>query len=248
MTSIGFAKTSKPQILASPLVGAIKPGAGNIRIDDANMKFRNNFNLTLKEYEEDFKNCLVNSDSIKVVCYRNATKKNINNLIRETIFNKASEIPYQQGDVIILDNNWEKLENSQEFVVLDSTQVLEGDYLLYKIKAIKSNSLDTKHYFIYVLNEFSVEHHKKKVAELFTKAKATKNRQILADAWDLKNKYALLSYNYCSSTHRSQGSTYNKTIVMEDDIMSSYMSQKEKNQCMYVAITRSKEQTIIIKS
>lgn len=218
-----------------------------IRIDDSNMKFRTDFISVLKEYEDDFRACLLNPDAIKVVCYKNATKKDVNHLIRETIFNKATEIPYQTGDVIILDSNWNDLENSQELTVIESTQVFEGDYLLYKIEAVKTNSLDSKHYFLYVLNEFSVPVHKKNVTDLFDKAKKTKKKEDLSSAWDEKNKYAVISYNFCATSYKVQGSSYFKTVVLEDDMMRSFMSQKEKNQSMYVAITRSKEQTIIVK-
>ena len=219
-----------------------------VRVDDENMKFRTNFMSVLKEYESDFKQCLINPDVIKVVCYRNATKNQANNLIRETIFDKATEIPYQTGDVIITNNNWNDIENSQEFTVIESVQLFEGNYLLHKIEAVKTNSLDQKHYFLFVLNELSVVHHKKDVSDLFDKYKKTKKREDLTNAWNLKQKYADVSYNFCCSSHRSQGSSFNKTVVIEDDIMKSFMSQKEKNQCMYVVVTRSKEETIIIKS
>lgn len=217
------------------------------RIDNANIKHYFSFTEALNQYKNDFKQCLTNPDAIKVVCFRNITKNAINNLIREIIFNKAKEIPFQTGDVIIMDSNWNDLENSQEFTVVESNQMLEGNYLLYKIEAVKTNSLDDKHYFLYVLNELSVPHHTKDVADLFNKYKKTKKREDLSAAWNLKQQYADVSYNYCVSAHKSQGSSYNKTIIVEDDIMKSFMSQKQKNQCMYVAITRSKEQTIIVK-
>lgn len=219
-----------------------------IRISDENVKHYTDFNKVLQDYKKDFERCLIDPDNIKVVCYRNSTKKQVNDVIREIIFNKASEIPYQTGDVIIMDNNYQNLlENSQELTVISSEMVMEGNYLLYKIKCLKTNSLDKNSYILHVLNQFSVEQHKKDVAELFDKYKKTKNKNVLTDAWNLKLKYAEVSYNYCLSAHKSQGSGYSKTIILEDDIMKSFMSQKEKNQCMYVAITRSKEQAIIVK-
>ena len=218
------------------------------RTNSLNIKFYESFDKVLFDYREDFYKCLKNPDTIKVVCYRNAVRKQINNIIRETIFQKAQEIPYLTGDVIIMDSNWGDLENSQELTILNSEQMIEGNYLLYKIQAVKTNSFDKDTYTIYVLNQFSVEDHKKDVAALFDKYKKSKDRNVLSEAWNLKQRYADISYNYCIGSYKCQGSSYEKTVLLEDDIMKSFMSQKEKNQSMYVIITRSTEQTIIIKS
>jgi len=218
-----------------------------IRANSDNVKFYNSFNTVLKDYEKEFKNCINDTDAIKVVCYRNAVKKATNSLIREVIFGKAMEIPYLPGDVIIMDNNYQNLENSQELLILEANQLMEGNYLIYKIKAIKTNSYDKAEYYLYVLDDFSVPYHAKDVADMFDKYKKTKDKKVLTEAWNLKQKYALVSHNFCCSAHRSQGSSYRITVVLEDDIMKSFMSQKEKYQCMYTAITRSSEKTIIVK-
>lgn len=46
-----------------------------------------------------------------------------------------------------------------------------------------------------------------------------------------------LDYGYAITAHKSQGSTYTHTFVMENDIYENW-SEKERNQILYVALTR----------
>ena len=61
-----------------------------------------------------------------------------------------------------------------------------------------------------------------------------------------KETFANISYGYAITSHKAQGSGYNNTYIFEDDIMGVQTTTfKEKQQCMYTAITRSVEKCTI---
>jgi hypothetical protein len=65
--------------------------------------------------------------------------------------------------------------------------------------------------------------------------------------YPFKKEYHNVSYNYAITSHRSQGSTFNKVFVVEDDIEQvSQASAKNLWQSKYVSYTRPSEQLIIL--
>ncbi len=64
--------------------------------------------------------------------------------------------------------------------------------------------------------------------------------------YDFIRRFADVSYNYCISCHKSQGSTYNTTFVMEDDINLNH-DIIERNRIKYTAYTRSKSKLYVLK-
>ena len=89
------------------------------------------------------------------------------------------------------------------------------------------------------------------VEDLFNTAKRLKGtqgyRQLLSSAWAAKNFFADIDYAYAITSHKSQGSTYQTTIVDEGDILSvGATSNQSKSQSIYTAITRSAKTTIMV--
>lgn len=64
-----------------------------------------------------------------------------------------------------------------------------------------------------------------------------------------ERKFASMKYNYAITAHKSQGSTYNKTMVMEWDINKNNHPKKteERNRIKYVAATRPRQKLYIVK-
>ena len=88
-------------------------------------------------------------------------------------------------------------------------------------------------YKILVLNP----HGKKKYESVLRRLKALKK-------WDefirLTEYFARVKYAYTITTHKSQGSTYKKTFIIEDDIFAN-RNLLEKNRILYTAITRASD-------
>ncbi len=80
-------------------------------------------------------------------------------------------------------------------------------------------------------------HGKKKYESVLRRLKALKK-------WDefirLTEYFARVKYAYTITTHKSQGSTYKKTFIIEDDIFAN-RNLLEKNRILYTAITRASD-------
>lgn len=192
-----------------------------------------------------------NTDLLKVIVYRNKTKKAINWYIRNLIYDKPKE--YEIGDVLIFNDNYVKgtdviMENSSEVSVLNIFEkTFYGKYKGYTLNITDGD----KTVDVDVISEESVVEWNRHISELFTIAKKmplgrTRNSG-LKKAWDMKRRFADVDYAYTLTSHKAQGSTYKNVIVVEDDILDVAMIDNiEKSQSLYVAITRASEKIYIV--
>jgi len=91
------------------------------------------------------------------------------------------------------------------------------------------------------------------VSNQFSKAFSLKGtpeyKNELSKAWNLKQKFANVDYGYAITSHKSQGSTYNIVVVDEKDINSvSPITNKEKSESIYTALTRASTTAVVISS
>jgi hypothetical protein len=193
-----------------------------------------------------------NPNVIKVIVYRNKTKKMLNWYIRKLIYEEPKE--YELGDLLIINDNY--YDSGDQLIIENSTEVS-----VLQIKPVKFyNKYDgytlyvtdgETYYDLDVISEKSLDSWNKYVSELFIKAKKepfgkTRNNQ-LKKAWSAKKRFVDVDYAYTLSSHKSQGSTYDTVIVFEDDIMEvSMIGESEKSQSMYVAITRAAKKVYIV--
>lgn len=195
-----------------------------------------------------------NMDVIKMVTYRNETRRSMNELIREYIFGKeAASDQFTMGDLLMFQDNFsipdfdEPVSNSFE-IQINRASSLEEQFKVWVIDFI----FESKPVSIKVLDKTEVKRHGAEVSRLFEYAKKLPNKtqartDALSKAWSLKNRYAPIDYAYAITSHKSQGSTYNTVIVDERDIMTvSMTTNKSKSQSMYTAITRSSTTCVII--
>jgi exodeoxyribonuclease-5 len=66
------------------------------------------------------------------------------------------------------------------------------------------------------------------------------------DYYDFLRNFADVSFAYAITAHKSQGSTYNTTFVIEDDIDENY-NVVERNRIKYTAYTRSSKKVYVLK-
>lgn len=57
--------------------------------------------------------------------------------------------------------------------------------------------------------------------------------------YQILDKFADISYGYCITVHKSQGSTYNNVYVDFNNILNSNFQENEKVKCIYTAVTRA---------
>ncbi len=191
---------------------------------------------------------------IKMVTYRNETRRRINELVRIYIFGKAAAADqFTVGDLLMFHDNFsvadfdEPISNSFEIQINKAAEVNE-EYKVWQLDFI----YESKPASIKVLCKTEVRRHAAEVSWRFEYAKTlpfgTEERSdALTKAWELKSRYAPIDYAYAITSHKSQGSTYNTVIVDERDIMSvSMTTNRGKSQSMYTAITRASTTCIVI--
>ena len=207
-----------------------------------------------------FKKSIDTNDSnlIKVVCYKNDSRIKINEYIRRSIYGDSVN-EFEINDFIIMMNNfsldeYNVIENSMEFQITDIYEF--DDYIEGEKIKVYNITVDYKigrdNVTIPVVAKESMSDFNRIVSNLFNEAKLCAPRSkartmLFKKAYSLKNKFADISYAYCLTSHKAQGSTYKCVLVYESDIMSVIpISLKTKYRSMYTAITRGSQICIII--
>jgi DNA polymerase III delta prime subunit len=223
------------------------------RYDTDELKFKTNLEETILENKDNFlelKNPN-NQDLIKVVVYKNNTREMINWYIRNLIYQTPNE--FEVGDILIFNDNYDYgdeilIENSTEVTVVAVKETMfNNKWFGYYLDLTDNESFWT----VEVLAKKSYPEYNKHVSELFKRAKSLplgKARTIeLKRAWSAKRRFANVDFGYAITSHKSQGSTYKYVIVVEDDILSvGPITDIEKSQSLYTAITRASDKVFIV--
>jgi exodeoxyribonuclease-5 len=209
---------------------------------------------------DQFKEAVIknNPNLIRLVGYRTATVDSYNKYIHEYLFPTGEE--YNKGELIIFNSSYtdmdigEVIDNSSEFQIKSVKKGSLGEYTGYlsTVELIDENG-NTKDVNLPLLDKASKIRHSKKVSDLFNAAKnmpkGPNRAMAYKEAWYEKDKYPNVSYSYAITSHKSQGSTYNTSVVLEDDIMGvKPTTNKSKSQSMYTAITRAKNNVLMISN
>lgn len=230
---------------------------------------RKGFSEILRKYfvTEEFKK---DSEYAKIIAWRNKTVATMNDVIRKVIYGDealGSKIlvgekliannPIIQGESIVLNTN-------DEFSVDSFT--IGSDDLRYKtsdhpdaepfpitlkyyetVVSYIDDEDETVRVNIQILHEDSDEDFKKlaNILKLRAIEKKGKDKSWLV-YYNFLRKYADVNYGYCITAHKSQGSTYNTTFVLEDDIDMNW-EIVERNRIKYTAYTRSSRKLYVLK-
>lgn len=204
------------------------------------------------------------SDYVKVIAYRNNTINVVNNIIRKNIFGANTDTISINENLMLNSPVYDPftsyvLYNSSDEIVVDEIEdvkIYEGTHLGVKIKfpyymcdvrrkyddiGACMNIVNPSHYDMFndYLNEWASQIKKlppKEAKEIFR-----------TEFYPFKKTYHCPSYNYAITSHKSQGSTYNKAYVIEDDIEKvKQASSKDLWKSKYVACTRPSKQLNIL--
>ena len=230
---------------------------------------RKGFSEILRRYfvTDEFKK---DSEYAKIIAWRNKTVATMNDVIRKVIYGDealGSKIlvgekliannPIIQGESIVLNTN-------DEFSV--DSFVIDSDDLRYHVSdhpdaepfpitlkyyetvvSYLDDEDETVRVNIQILHEDSEEDFKKlaNILKLRAIEKKGKDKSWLV-YYNFLRKYADVNYGYCITAHKSQGSTYNTTFVLEDDIDMNW-EIVERNRIKYTAYTRSSRKLYVLK-
>jgi exodeoxyribonuclease-5 len=230
---------------------------------------RRGFSDRLAQYfkTEHFKK---DSEYAKIIAWRNKTVATMNDLIRKVIYGDESMTSkILVGEKLIANNpviqNESIVLNTNEEFTVESFDIKEDD-LRYQV----SDHPDDDYYNIrlkyydtivsYLDDEDDVIRvgieilHEDSQADFNKLANILKQRAIQKRGKDKSwiiyynflRRYADVNFAYCITAHKSQGSTYNTTFVLEDDIDMNW-DIVERNRIKYTAYTRSSRKLYVLK-
>jgi hypothetical protein len=206
---------------------------------------------------------------VKYVAYKNATRERVNKTIHEAIFGQGADT-FSTNTPLVMTNNYrlwdslnpgiekgERLTNSEEIIVKDIDARYTDPEGVPVVRLIVKTR-EGMEYTIVTPDPMAngVQKYRNAISKKWAAQKAAKARkdffasaELAKQAKSYGEKYAPLDLAYAITTHKSQGSTYNTVIVDENDIMGvKPTSNKTKSQAMYTAITRAKNNVLIISS
>ena len=230
---------------------------------------RKGFSDILRQYfvTDEFKK---DSEYAKIIAWRNKTVATMNGIIRKTIYGDESEKakiligekliannPVIEDSTVILNTNDEftverytiKTENPR-FIVSDhpDAEPMEVSLKYYETEvSYLDDADDLVKVWISILHEDSESEFQKvaNIMKLRAIQKKGKDKSWVI-YYNFLRRYADVNYAYCTSAHKSQGSTYNTTFVLEDDIDMNW-NIVERNRIKYTAYTRASKKLYVLK-
>ena len=219
---------------------------------------------------DEFKKSMETDDfnRIKYIAYRNARRNAINKFIHKSLHGAAGNNLYLEKTPLIFMEGYSALDlkhykqisydNSSEVVIRKSLDVEEDEYGVVTYSLLVDDQYEEDQVnTIKVVNAndpSNVIKHKSVINDLWNAFKQTKRgsqerKAALETVQSYSGRYAKVDLAYAITSHKSQGSTYNTAIVDESDITGvKPTSNKAKSQAMYTAITRAKNNVIIISN
>jgi ATP-dependent exoDNAse (exonuclease V) alpha subunit len=208
-----------------------------------------------REFEE-------NADHAKVVAWRNVTVDKTNKIIRNIIYSGKELTKIMEGEKLIvrkpiIDGMDMIVFTTSEELVVEEFSVASDVYQLiasrirlkYYDTVVSAYDIEGKEYQrnIKILHEDSQFDFDKAAEALKANAVKTKGANRSWGAYyDFLRTFADVGYNYCTTCHKCQGSTYTNVFIIEDDLdLNSNIL--ERNRIKYTAYSRASEKLFILK-
>jgi exodeoxyribonuclease-5 len=175
----------------------------------------------VKDSEQPSKILLHTNQEVEVLSYTIATKK---------ITFETPEFNLEGDNLVEVDIKYYNCRISYE--------VLDNDGTIKKKESV-----------IHIIHENSEPEFEKYQLQHKKATMAQKNPQIRATMWRKfyanEERFAWMKYNYAITAHKSQGSTYNKVIMINWD-MDKNRKVEERNRIKYVAATRPRHMLYVV--
>jgi exodeoxyribonuclease-5 len=189
---------------------------------------------------------------VKVLCWTNSAVDYYNNSIRKMIYgDNCGRLCVGEKMItnkpVLNSKNQTILNNNDEFEIVSFTVKKENKKYSFSYYNVEILS-DKKRKTIKILHEDSAVEFALMLKKLSDKAKKETGFN-KTNAWReyyaLLERYADVKYNYALTIHKSQGSTFDNSIVLNCDIERN-KNKVERSKLLYTAITRAKNKLIII--
>lgn len=201
------------------------------------------------------------TDDLKYLAWTNKEVDNINFFVRKTIYTKPNKL--EIGESVIFNSPY-----AQYYYTNEEMKIEEYDCVKYKCNYLVSDSgkgeyetIELKVYAInpeqgarinqkappgvLVIHEDSEVQYMKLVKRL--KSLCRDHEISWPDYYGFIEQFADLKYNHALTVHKSQGSTFTKTIVNVNNIKLN-KKQVERERLIYTAITRAADVLVLYNS
>lgn len=235
-------------------------GVEFLNLNDKNI--RKSFPLIIEKYfkTEKFEN---DSEYAKIIAWRNKTVASMNQLVRRVIFGEdkirskillgeklIANSPIIEGDFVLFNTNEEFTVESFK-ILSENKKDQQGLELTLKYYEAVVKYLDdqdeSKKTYIDILHEDSEEDFKWLLNDLKSIAIEKKGKdKTWIKYYDFLRRFADVGYAYAITSHKSQGSTYDTTFVLEDDIDTN-MDIVERNRIKYTSYTRASRKLYVLR-
>ena len=213
-----------------------------------------------------------NVDYAKVIAYTNAAVSTWNKFIRNSIITDSNKSVLTKNDLIIsyvtIVNQFNDciIKNSEEYIIKDIVNYVHPVYelkgFMVKFQAIHGGDITSPLFVIDHSDRFSIQKYIQVSTSMINAAKAARaslKAQKWRDYYGFKESCLLLTnilapdgkimysrdldYGFALTSHKSQGSTFDTSLVDVDDIVfdrygQPYTDCEEVNRRLYVAASR----------
>lgn len=208
---------------------------------------------------EEFNNPIytVNPESVKMVAYRNRVVDDFNEKIRMA---RQNTLELQVGEsLIVTSSNVWPLNNCDDVIV---NQILDKGIYNQSHEGVEINfnwyDIQVKRITDGITCRMKIVDPTQRVQFEQQMQDWVQNIKLISNVKERKKHFKDFYYpfledwntprfNYCITSHKSQGSTYNKVFVNLRDIRNGRGGHKMLWQCLYVALTRAKHEIHILE-
>lgn len=200
------------------------------------------------------------NDHVKILAWRNKTVDKYNTLIRRHIYDQNDLAKYLPGERLIameplMEEEAVAIHNSEEMEIMDY-EIKDWDeggrifkYYSTHVNVFRDGEGWTE-FMVKLIHEDSEEDYNNLLKLQASYAKSLPRgsfdaRSAWIDFYAFKRTFFWVRYSYAITCHKSQGSTYNIAVVMEDDIEMN-RNTYEKNRILYTACTRPRRDLVVI--
>lgn len=180
----------------------------------------------------------------QILVGKNATRHSINTFLRKELYGRDNPLPQDGDKIICLRNDWETSNASGDALVNGLTGTIE------RINPRTPANLFVEKTF---LADFIPDYEGSGVFDqlemdecLFTTHTLGKNK--INPEYSIPREFApeQFDYGYAITTHKAQGSEYNKVLVLEEAFRGQ--SREDHIRWLYTAATRASQKLIIVKN
>jgi ATP-dependent exoDNAse (exonuclease V) alpha subunit len=183
----------------------------------------------------------------KAIAWRNAVVDRLNTLVRQQLFSQPEVYPWQKDDRVTLLEPAKDLDDQIVGITDEEGAVERADltehpvHKEFQVWRIVMRTDSNKAITLFALHNDpkNLLAFKNRVARLAAEAKVEKRKW--KDYWMFKESFHAVRHGYAITSHRAQGSTYQRAFVSWRDILAN-PNRAEAMRCLYVACTRPKKE------